>query len=364
MASILKRSNKKGEAFSVTVRVAGFAAKRATFQKLKDAKAWAAEEESRLRLGKKLPELAAKDFPFGKLVERYLAALPAVLSAKKAATRQKHIDTKRLHLFWWLAQIGSAVSLSNITPALIAEKKTILLSVRKLSPATVNRYVASLSHCLETAVTEWNVLSHSPLAKSKRLTESKGRVRFLSEEERHALLAACSRIDSKPLYLIVVMAISTGARKSELLTMRWEDVDLQRGMITLHDTKNGERRAVFVRGHALELLKDQYAARIRGRRFVFTSRFRDRPCEIEREWRRARAAAKLKNFRFHDLRHTTASYLAQNSATPMDIAVVLGHMNLEMVKRYTHLTESHIGSVVERMNNHIFENTGVENGEA
>lgn len=94
------------------------------------------------------------------------------------------------------------------------------------------------------------------MSKVRRMREPAGRVRFLSEEERAALLSACRRSGNPHLYHIVVLALSTGMRQGEILNLAWPDVDLKRGRLTLHKTKNGDRRGVLLAGYALELLRE------------------------------------------------------------------------------------------------------------
>jgi integrase len=115
-----------------------------------------------------------------------------------------------------------------------------------------------LSHALTVAVKEWGWLDASPMHKVRKLKAPRGRVRFLSDDERERLLAACKMSKNKSLYTIVVLALATGARQQEILALHWPDVDLKRGTLTFHETKNGERRAVPLTGYALDLLK-QYA---------------------------------------------------------------------------------------------------------
>ena len=94
----------------------------------------------------------------------------------------------------------------------------------------------------------------NPVRKITKPREPRGRVRFLSDEERHQLLEACQASRNPYLYTIVVLALATGARRGELLGLCWPDVDLKRGTLTFHETKNGERRAVPLTGQALTLM--------------------------------------------------------------------------------------------------------------
>jgi integrase len=140
------------------------------------------------------------------------------------------------------------------------------------------------------------------------------------------LLEACKQSKSPYLYLAVVLALSTGARKMEILTLRWQDVDLKRGVIMLHKTKNRERRALPLTGYALELMRQHGKVRRIGSDLVFAAgQDGQKPADIGLAWERAKRRAGITDFRFHDLRHTAASYLAMNGASLAEIAEILGH---------------------------------------
>lgn len=163
----------------------------------------------------------------------------------------------------------------------------------------------------------------------------------------------------------MVLALSTGARRNEILNLQWSNIDLERSQIVLHETKNGERRVLPLQGHAKNLIKEHAKVRILGCDYVFPSEITHKnaagetvyqPIDIRTAWENALTKAKVVDFRFHDLRHSAASYLAMNGATLAEIAEVLGHKTLQMVKRYAHLSEAHTSAVVARMNERIFGN--------
>jgi integrase len=131
-------------------------------------------------------------------------------------------------------------------------------------------------------------------------------------------------------------------------------MDLERRVAVLHNTKNGDRRSVPIVPEVADLLREHGKVRKIGNDQVFVS---DHPAEMwrfDKAWYAALNAAKIKDFRFHDLRHTAASYLAMSGATTAEIAAVLGHRTLQMVKRYAHLSDQHTGQVVERMTRKYF----------
>ena len=192
------------------------------------------------------------------------------------------------------------------------------------------------------------------MRKVRKPKEPRGRVRFLTDDERERLLAACKVSRNRYLYLIVVLAISTGARRGELLSLRWSDVDLQRCTLTFHETKNGERRAVPCTGHALDLLKRHAQGRCSGTSLVFPDATGRKPLSIKDAFANSVQRAGIADFRFHDLRHTFASYMAMEGASLLEIATVLGHKTLQMVQRYSHLSQAHTAGIVTRMNKTIF----------
>ena len=134
--------------------------------------------------------------------------------------------------------------------------------------------------------------------------------------------------------------------------LRWRDVDLDRGLAIFHKTKNDERRAVPITGRALELIRELSVVRRIDTDLIFVNRW-GRARFPREAWDVARDAAGIADFRFHDLRHTAASYLAMSGATLAEIADVLGHKTLMMVKRYSHLTEAHTRGVLERMTSRL-----------
>lgn len=345
----------RGRGFRARVRIKGFPPQSAAFDRLTDARRWAQQTEAAIREGRHFKTSEAKKRTAAELIDRYIRD---VIPQKKLNSR----GTQRAQLEWWKVQIG-AYLLSNVSPALLAECKDRLAfadAERKIarSPSTVVRYLAVLSHAFTMAVKEWCWMDENPMRRVTKPKEPRGRVRFLSDEERVRLLEACRGTQCPYLYPVVVLALSTGMRHGEILNLRWSDVDLVRARIVLQDTKNGERRNVPLTGHAFEEIEKLSKVRRIDCDLLFPNTHigdRARPYEIRKSWNRALRVAKVEDFRFHDLRHSTASYLAMNGATLSEIAEVLGHKTLQMVKRYAHLSEAHTTRVVRSMNEKIFD---------
>tara|TARA_B100001750_G_C15447481_1_gene567028 strand:- start:39 stop:1124 length:1086 start_codon:yes stop_codon:yes gene_type:complete len=359
MASIQTRKTETGTSYRVQIRMKGYPAQRATFKRLTDAKAWARNTETAISEGRHFKTSEAKRHTVNELIDRYTEIV-------KNNNSKRYFNIKPM-LEWWSNELGDFTladlnraklsvaieKLSNKTMTRI-DKNTGKRYTDKISPATVNRYVFALSKACTIAVSEWEWMDENPFLKIRKKSESRGRVRFLSDDERQHLLKACQNSSYKPLYTIVVIALSTGCRKSEIMNLKWRDIDFERQQFVLHITKNKERRVVPLRGHALDLIRNHKKIQRIDTDLVFPSIKGDKAYEIKKPWLAAIKEAKIKDFRFHDLRHSAASYLAMNGASLAEIAEVLGHKTLQMVKRYAHLSEAHTGSVVERMNEKIF----------
>jgi len=348
MATIRKRVGKKATTYRVEICLMGFPAQNASFRRLTDAKRWAQHTESAIRENRYFKTAQARKHTLGQLIDRYIREeLP-----KKA----KNINQKP-QLLWWKKELGE-YTLADITPDKIAECRDKLLSGNndsdyKFAPATVVRYMAALSHAFTIAIREWQWLEDSPMKKVRKPSLPRGRVRFLNEDERERLLKACQTSKNEYLFLIVVLALSTGMRKSEILNLEWPDVDLQKERLTVHNTKNKERKVVPLSNLALDLMK-KHVHRI-DTDLVFPGRInKHKPIDIRTPWETALKTAEIGDFRFHDLRHSAASYLAMNGASLAEIAEVLGHKTLQMVSRYAHLSEAHTSRVVSSMNQKIF----------
>ena len=215
----------------------------------------------------------------------------------------------------------------------------------------IDRYLAILRHLYTVAKREWNMDIENPVSQVTRCRESRPRTRFLSDDERQRLLAACKQSHNGYLYPIVMLALSTGMRKMEILNLNWADIDFDHSLVYVRDSKNGEPRAVALTGPILTILRDlrdsqELCAHCD---LVFASPNACRPLDFDNSWYVALRRSGVKSFVFHDTRHTAASYLAMNGATLVDIAAILGHRDLKQTMRYAHLSQHHTRGILERM---------------
>jgi integrase len=344
MASIQQRLARGGRRrYRVQIRLRGVV-RSATFASMKEARQWAAVMEGTLRTQRAALPLEAAYHTLGDVCARYGRE---VLPGKGPGT-QAHQGPQ---LAWWSQQLGH-LRLDQVTPARLAACRELLAQTR--APATVNRYVAVLSHAFTLAVREWGWLEASPLQRVRRLREPRGRVRCLTDEERPRLLAACQANSNPCLYPVVLLALSTGARKQELLSLTWREVDLRRAQLTIAHSKNGERRTLPLAGRALQTVQALAKVRRIDTPLLFPRADGRAPLDLRYAFHQALREAGIADFRFHDLRHTFSSYLAMNGASLLEMAEALGHKTLAMVKRYAHLSEAHTAGVVARMNAAMF----------
>ena len=335
MATIQKRKSGAGTSYRVMIRLKGFLPESATFDRLTDAREWASKTEADMKAGRYFGE--SKRHTFGELIEVY---------SKKTAPTLKSWCERERHLVYWLEVFGDC-QLDVITPPRIVTERDKLLDGQTRrgtlrAGATVVRYLASLSGCLTYAVRELQWIERNPIERVTKPKEAKGRTRFLDDAERTALLKACKESSHPDLYFAVVMALTTGGRQAEIMCLRWSQIDFKKRTIMLRtgETKNDEARTLPLVGQAVELLQSR--AKIRqlhdDRVFPTTARAKKSTMlNLRHPWVQAMKAAGIEDFHWHDLRHTSASYLMMQGVSHLEIAKILGHKSLAMVIRYTHL---------------------------
>lgn len=351
MASIEERTARDGsKSYRAKVRLKGFPPVTSSFARKTDAKRWAEDQAALLRARRHSPYLIAQKTRLSDVIERYLAD---VLPLKPGSAR-----SQRAQLLWWKAKLGS-YRLADVTPDVIASAKDELLRTKTArgkarSPATVVRYLAVLSHLFSLAEKEWRYTSSNPVRSVSKPAEPRGRVRYLTKEELVKLADACKASRNPHLHTIFVLAVSTGMRLGEIRSLRKTNVDLAHSRIILETTKNGERRAVPLAGLALELMTRRLDVVSEPADLLFPGANGKRPIEIKKAWQNALAKSGIKDFRFHDTRHCAATYLLESGASIAQLAELLGHKTLQMVKRYAHLSASSGAQLVSQMNAAVF----------
>lgn len=251
--------------------------------------------------------------------------------------------SKHQRLRYWVSVFGN-LKVGKVT------RQQVKAELKRLSndkaPATLNRYKAALGSLYRYLSDEFDI-DYNPVKGIRQYTENNARTRFLSDEELSILFSTVKKSKWDQLFLLVLMAITTGARRSEMLTLEWDDINFKTKTAHLPNTKNGEQRILTLTGDVItELMKYRC---IGG--YVFphpndpTIYFRN----FDVHWQSALNEAAIIDFRFHDLRHTCASLLAMNGASLLEIAQVLGHKSITMTQRYSHLCIEHKANLTERV---------------
>ena len=220
----------------------------------------------------------------------------------------------------------------------------------KYKPATHNRIKHCLSHMLTVAIQRGHLKGPNLVSQVPSLRENNQVVRYLSHEELSRLRYALAKSRSKLLLYFVEISIATGARYSELLNLKWVDVDLSRAVCVLRNTKNGKDRYLPLSNVALSYFYSLKAiSNPESSVYCFTHPRTGRQMKsFKSSWKRACENAGLNPFRFHDLRHTFASALVQSGVPIYEVKELLGHSSVVTTQRYAHLSQDRLRHAVER----------------
>lgn len=304
-----------------------------------EAKILLAERLKDIRQGRN-PELRTiKPKPFADMVKEFLEK-----HAARARSPKSFKDKTALLLRYFRGK-----TLQEITPKALTDFANARLE-DGIAKATVNRYRAILSKMFNLAI-EWGYYGgENPVKTLKRFPESPGRVRFLTAKEADGLVAAAP----KHLKPILICALNTGGRLTEILRLKWEDVHLDRGILIFDqtNTKSGKQRNIPISPELDRLLRERRKVRAIGgdaRIYVFT-RYGVRLRSIRTAFLTARDGAGLgKNVTFHTLRHTFASWFMMNDGDLYRLQHFLGHSTITLTQRYAHLSEEYLKAGVAFM---------------
>lgn len=232
----------------------------------------------------------------------------------------------------WIGRFWNDYALSDIKRDLIDELAQLKALTAK--PATVNRYLALIRAILRRAAVEWQWIEKAPHV--RLLHEPSRRVRWLKPEQARRLLDELPEHQRHPM----VFALSTGLRAGNVLGLRWDQIDLKRRVCWFFgdQTKNAEDITISLNDNAMAVL---YARRNVHREYVFT--YGGKPIKrlTTKAWYKALKRANISNFRWHDLRHTWASWLVQKGVPLYALQEMGGWKTASMVRKYAHLSPAH-----------------------
>ena len=309
-----------GKRWQARIRRHGHPDEVRSFLTRQDAERWARSVEVEMDRGSFVSLTNAQTTTVVELIERYLKEVtPSMKGAKDDSIRLKAM--KRNALF--------RVSAAALTPERLSKYRDQRLTV--VTPGTLIRELAYISSIINHARREWGINIQNPVALVRKPASPKGRERILSPEEHARLMEALKPADRRSTWMlpIVTVALATGMRRSELLMLQWENVDLNQRTAVLETTKNGDRRLVPLSSSAIATLA-ALPRSIDGQVFPMT------PCAVSAAFEKACKRASISDFRFHDLRHTAITLMAEKLPNVIELAAVTGHKSLKMLQRYYH----------------------------
>lgn len=341
MATIARIQRANSVTYRAVIKLNGSVLKTKCFKTKTAARQWARRVECDAQMMEALGERGAR-ITLAEVARDYL-------DAWNGRARSRIYQVR-----WWVTHLGHK-SLAAIGPDDIRDclrryrgtsgQQATTLSEDQRSPASVNRMKAALSAIFTFAARRGDTV-RNPARQVATEPEHNKRMRYLTEDERIRLLVTCRESRWPKLYLLVLSALMTGARKGELRSLRWERIDFAGRQVALDRTKNGEPRVLSLPTPVIEeLMRFRQTEGL-----VFASERRPRSHYDEKKvWALALQQAAIEDFRFHDLRHSAASYLAMGGATLLEIADVLGHKSLQTTKRYAHLSLDHKRELTDRL---------------
>lgn len=335
MAAIWKRGNY----WRAEVRRLGHPKQNRTFDTKANAEAWARQIETKMDRGEFVDMKEAERNTLGDLLLRY---------SEKISPQKKGGDLEIIRIRKLRTDPIAQIKVSELRSMHISDYRDRRLAgdskTKSVSGSTVNRDLNLLSHVLNVANKAWGVhVAVNPVSAIDRPKENRARARRLLRGEEERLLAAlgdsardeagrfepgvCHNVWIRP---IVIIALETAMRRSEILALRWPDLLLDDRYVKLHDSKNGEPRDVPLSSRAVAMLSSLEICPLSGQVFPVS------PEALKKAFTRACERAGIKNLHFHDLRHEATSRLAERLDNILELSAVTGHKTVQMLKRYYH----------------------------
>lgn len=355
MATIVKTPSGTWKA---VIRKTGFPTTIKTFRLKKDAEDWARRTEDEMVRGMFVQRAPSERLTFEKAMQRYLSEVtPTKRPLTQTGEHKRSVP---------LIEFFGKYSLAAVTPELVAQYRDKRLAgedrkdeAGKPIPRaanTVRLELALLGHLFTVAVKEWGLgLPFNPVLNVRRPAPGPGRNRRLDQTEEARLLAAVDRHSNPMLGWIVRIAIETGMRSSEIVTLRCSQVDLAKRVVRLVETKNTLPRTVPLSVEATALFKKALANPVRpiDTDLVFFGEpgkdEKRRPYNFNKVWLDIKRSVGCADFRFHDLRHEAVSRFVEAGLSDQEVAAISGHKSMQMLKRYTHLRAEDLVAKLDRL---------------
>lgn len=349
--------NKKGKSYKVQIRHKGYKPVYKTFydknpkEAKKQAQLWADDIELQMRKG------TYKDSNVGicdvdSLNFQHVYELIDYFEINIAPKRYSYSDKYSVMYSWWKDKIGT-LNLKELTPQILSSCKQLLIN-EKISRGknktitrgnnTVNKYLMCLSAVLTYAVKELELLEINPMSKVALMKKPDGRTRRLQKDEMQKFVSAVKNHSDSAL-LFFLLLLYTGGRYSEVLQLKVETIDFKNGRVSFLNTKNKTNRSVGIGTDLLEMINQFITKHNITSGYIFYNYKNNNFLYMRGILNTIIKNVGLKDFHIHDIRHTFASIAAEEGASLLDIATLLGHKSLVMARRYSHLTQQHTDNI-------------------
>lgn len=348
MVRYYKRENKKGTCYQARIRIKGYKDLVKTFKLKSEAQAWAEPIEVAMKKGIYRENPAVINTNDSRQSIVFMSDLIKYFEENIANERYSSPEKYTVMYQWWIDKIGT-VKVQELTASMLSSCKQILATekIKKKDREvvrgnnTINKYLMCISAILTFAVKELEIIDSNPMAKVKIMQKPTGRTRFLSDAEIDILKQAC-KAHSKILHIFFLLALKTGGRFNEIRHLQLKDIDCTNNKVYFIDTKNKTNRGVHVDSKTLALVNEYILENKITSGYIFRSTKRGAElADIKGILEQTIKNAEIEDFHIHDIRHTTASILAKNGATLLEIAEILGQKSLTVARRYSHLTKKH-----------------------
>ncbi|AOZ07730.1 tyrosine-type recombinase/integrase [Cupriavidus malaysiensis] len=343
MATIVKTPSGTWKA---VIRKLGWPTTAKTFRTKRDAEDWARSTEDEMVRGVYLSRAPSEKLTVAGALKRYMEEVS--VTKKPTTQRSERFTAQHLEAFF------GKYSMAAVSADLVAKYRDERLAAGKANN-TVRIELAMLGHLFRTAIQEWGIgLTFNPVANIRKPSPGPGRSRRLNLDEQQRLFAAVDGHSNPMLGWIVRFAVETGMRSSEITGLRRSQIDLQRRVVGLSDTKNGFARLVpltRVAAGILQLAMDNPLRPLDTDLVFFGepgANGHRKPYVFQKLWRRITSDVGLADLHFHDLRHEAVSRLVEAGLSDQEVAAISGHKSMQMLKRYTHLRAEDLVSKLDR----------------
>ena len=315
----MKQKTHSGLKKRVKVRKRGFPSRTQTFTKKSHAERWARDVESAMDKGIFVDHREAAQTTLADVLDRYETdILPTKKSQIQVKTQIRQVK-----------RMNGEHALSSVTSSIIADYRDI--RVKEVSNETVRKELLLISRVLKAATIDWGIHlpNGNPVSQIRLPKPGKPRERRLLQGEEDKLLKAAKEYGGH-IHNLIIFAIETGMRRSEIVNTQWSDIDLKKKTLAIGETKTDMPRTIPLSKRAVAILNNET-------RNINDSVWCIKPDSITQAFERVCKKAEITGLRLHDLRHEATSRFFEKGFNIMEVSSITGHKDLRMLKRYTHL---------------------------